>query len=266
MESGGAGQAAGAQLGRGLSCHARQTKGSRRDPPQHHNALAQRLRATNRWRQCTLHALAHLPARRAAQHRGDGGSALGAASPARRPARPGAAAARRVAGVPGRGQAAARRGGFGSACGSRHRCSAAVPPRRRVGWVARRHPRARSRRCGRGGWLNRRPCAPAGVQLQLCECERAVGPPNGLGCGKEGWFISNFENQGTWVSSGRWIARAASSKGRASSLAAPTTAPTACRARRWAAEAWCRCRTPSAAAPACPTSCPLRRRRCCRPT
>ncbi len=36
--------------------------------------------------------------------------------------------------------------------------------------------------------------------LTLCECEKALGPPNGLGCSKEGWFVSNFENQGTWVS------------------------------------------------------------------
>lgn len=37
------------------------------------------------------------------------------------------------------------------------------------------------------------------VVLTLCECEPATGYPSGLGCGKEGWFISNFENQGTWV-------------------------------------------------------------------
>lgn len=38
------------------------------------------------------------------------------------------------------------------------------------------------------------------IRLLLCECEPTQGPPNGLGCSKEGWFISNFENQGTWVS------------------------------------------------------------------
>ena len=41
---------------------------------------------------------------------------------------------------------------------------------------------------------------PDGNQLQLCECQRAGGFPNGLGCEKEGWFISGFENKGTWVS------------------------------------------------------------------
>lgn len=42
--------------------------------------------------------------------------------------------------------------------------------------------------------------SPSGlVQLDLCDCERADGYPNGLGCTKEGFFISSFENQGTWV-------------------------------------------------------------------
>jgi hypothetical protein len=35
-----------------------------------------------------------------------------------------------------------------------------------------------------------------------------MGPPNGLGCGKEGWFISNFENQGTWVRATTLVHRA----------------------------------------------------------
>ena len=43
-------------------------------------------------------------------------------------------------------------------------------------------------------------CLTPGPALLLCECEKATGPPFGLGCSKEGWFISNFENQGTWVS------------------------------------------------------------------
>lgn len=48
----------------------------------------------------------------------------------------------------------------------------------------------------------------AGRPLALCECEVASGYPNGLGCDKEGWFISDFEYQGTWVSvqEGRWAA------------------------------------------------------------
>jgi hypothetical protein len=41
--------------------------------------------------------------------------------------------------------------------------------------------------------------AEAGQALSLCECEEAVGPPGGLSCTKDGWFISSFENQGTWV-------------------------------------------------------------------
>ena len=36
--------------------------------------------------------------------------------------------------------------------------------------------------------------------LQLCDCEPARGPPNGLSCDKEGWFISSFERVGEWVS------------------------------------------------------------------
>jgi hypothetical protein len=35
--------------------------------------------------------------------------------------------------------------------------------------------------------------------MTLCECEKATGSPNGLSCEKEGWFISNFERQGSWV-------------------------------------------------------------------
>ncbi len=37
------------------------------------------------------------------------------------------------------------------------------------------------------------------IQLKLCECERANGAPNGLSCDKEGWFISSFEREGSWV-------------------------------------------------------------------
>ena len=37
-------------------------------------------------------------------------------------------------------------------------------------------------------------------ELALCDCEFATGPPDGLSCDKEGWFISNFERQGSWVS------------------------------------------------------------------
>ncbi|KAG1676824.1 hypothetical protein FOA52_010333 [Chlamydomonas sp. UWO 241] len=40
------------------------------------------------------------------------------------------------------------------------------------------------------------------VFIPLCECEATAGPPAGLGCEKEGWFISNFENQGTWMAGG----------------------------------------------------------------
>ena len=36
-------------------------------------------------------------------------------------------------------------------------------------------------------------------ELALCDCEFATGPPDGLSCDKEGWFISNFERQGSWV-------------------------------------------------------------------
>ena len=37
-------------------------------------------------------------------------------------------------------------------------------------------------------------------QLALCDCEKATGAPEGLSCEKEGWFISNFEREGSWVS------------------------------------------------------------------
>ena len=52
----------------------------------------------------------------------------------------------------------------------------------------------------------RRP-RPAGepIRLKLCACERATGPPNGLGCDKEGWFISSFERQGQWVAGGGYV-------------------------------------------------------------
>ena len=37
------------------------------------------------------------------------------------------------------------------------------------------------------------------VELALCDCEFATGPPNGLSCDKEGWFVSSFEREGSWV-------------------------------------------------------------------
>ncbi|PNH05569.1 E3 ubiquitin-protein ligase, partial [Tetrabaena socialis] len=42
----------------------------------------------------------------------------------------------------------------------------------------------------------------ANIPLDLCECEPASGYPHGLGCEKEGWFVSNFEYQGTWMGGG----------------------------------------------------------------
>ena len=50
---------------------------------------------------------------------------------------------------------------------------------------------------------------PAGVSgvgsqlnlLDLCECEQSIADSTGgLGCDKEGWFVSSFERVGTWVS------------------------------------------------------------------
>ncbi len=38
-------------------------------------------------------------------------------------------------------------------------------------------------------------------ELALCDCEVATGPPNGLSCEKEGWFVSSFEREGSWVRS-----------------------------------------------------------------
>lgn len=45
---------------------------------------------------------------------------------------------------------------------------------------------------------------PAGPhpQLALCDCHVATGEPHGLGCAKEGYMITGFENQGTWLSGG----------------------------------------------------------------
>lgn len=37
------------------------------------------------------------------------------------------------------------------------------------------------------------------TEMTLCECEKAGGAPNGLSCDKEGWFISSFEREGSWV-------------------------------------------------------------------
>lgn len=36
-------------------------------------------------------------------------------------------------------------------------------------------------------------------ELALCDCEFATGSPNGLSCEKEGWFVSSFEREGSWV-------------------------------------------------------------------
>ncbi|KAK9797097.1 hypothetical protein WJX73_009962 [Symbiochloris irregularis] len=42
-------------------------------------------------------------------------------------------------------------------------------------------------------------------ELSLCDCEYAVGPPGGLSCEREGWFISNFERQGSWEGGMGWV-------------------------------------------------------------
>ncbi|GLC41375.1 hypothetical protein PLESTF_000296800 [Pleodorina starrii] len=36
-------------------------------------------------------------------------------------------------------------------------------------------------------------------RVELCECEPAGGIPHGLGCERDGWFVSNFEYQGSWM-------------------------------------------------------------------
>lgn len=39
------------------------------------------------------------------------------------------------------------------------------------------------------------------THLRICECQQANGSPSGLSCGeKEGWFISGFQREGSWVS------------------------------------------------------------------
>lgn len=39
-------------------------------------------------------------------------------------------------------------------------------------------------------------------ELALCDCEFATGSPNGLSCEKEGWFVSSFEREGSWLTGG----------------------------------------------------------------
>lgn len=36
-------------------------------------------------------------------------------------------------------------------------------------------------------------------ELDLCDCERALGTPHGLTCEKQGYFVTGFENEGSWV-------------------------------------------------------------------
>ncbi|KAK9846475.1 hypothetical protein WJX81_004918 [Elliptochloris bilobata] len=45
----------------------------------------------------------------------------------------------------------------------------------------------------------------AGAELELCDCEKATSSPDGLSCGKEGWFISSFEREGSWLSGGGYV-------------------------------------------------------------
>ncbi|KAL0031016.1 hypothetical protein WJX79_009491 [Trebouxia sp. C0005] len=47
------------------------------------------------------------------------------------------------------------------------------------------------------GYVGTDPC-----ELALCDCEVATGPPNGLSCEKEGWFVSSFEREGSWLTGG----------------------------------------------------------------
>lgn len=42
-------------------------------------------------------------------------------------------------------------------------------------------------------------------ELNLCDCERALGTPHGLSCEKEGWFITGFERKGSWVRTLLWV-------------------------------------------------------------
>ena len=46
----------------------------------------------------------------------------------------------------------------------------------------------------RGGVLAAGPLA-----LDLCDCQKSTGSPDGLGCDKEGYFVSSFEQRGSWV-------------------------------------------------------------------
>ncbi len=63
----------------------------------------------------------------------------------------------------------------------------------------------------RGAVVRPEPAAPAalraGMELELCDCEQAAGSPDGLSCGKEGWFISSFEREGSWVRARLGLAR-----------------------------------------------------------
>ena len=92
------------------------------------------------------------------------------------------------------------------------------------------------------------------LALDLCDCQKSTGSPDGLGCDREGYFVSSFEQRGSWVR------RRACSCCCRCRRTAPLTAFVLSRPRaprRKEPQRWCRSRTRCAAGLASPQRFPM---------